>query len=132
MSRSQKDKTWPKHLILAHFKGICVEFVKLMFTMFFNIHMRIFCLVFYMTNFLNCIQSGGRKSKAAQNASKHIFSSHSRLYFPIHCCSNVIMSLHLVFSQHSLQCYKNIYSTPKYVSTVKVNVILTETMWVFE
>ena len=93
--------------ILAHFKGIRVEFVKRMFTMFFNIHMRIFCLVFYMTNFLNCIQSGGRKSKAAQNASKHIFSSHSRLYFSIHCCSNVIMSLHLVFNQQSLQCFQN-------------------------
>ena len=106
MSRSQKDKTWPKKLILAHFKGICVEFVKLMFTMFFNIHMRIFCLVFYMTNFLNCIQSGERKSKTAQNASKHIFSSNSRLYFPKHCSSNVIMSLHLVFSQHSLQCFQ--------------------------
>ena len=58
----------------SSFKGICAEFVKLMFTMFFNVHKRIFCLVFYMTNFLNCIQSGGRTSKAAQNASKHFFS----------------------------------------------------------
>ena len=39
MSMSQKDKTWPKskmlaHFkILAHFKGICAEFVKCMFTM---------------------------------------------------------------------------------------------------
>ena len=115
MSRSQKDITWPKSIILAHFKGICAEFVKLMFTMFFNIHMRIFCLVFYMTNFLNCIHSGGRKSKAAQNASKRNFSSHSSLYFPIHRCSNLIMSLHLVLIQHSLQCFQNIYSSPKYV-----------------
>ena len=56
--------------MLANCKGICAVFVKLMFTMFFYIHMRIICLVFYMTNFLNCIQSGGRTSKAAQNASK--------------------------------------------------------------
>ena len=55
---------------LAHFKGICAEFVKLMFTMSFYVHMRIFCLVFYMTNFLNCIQSGGRTGTAAQNALK--------------------------------------------------------------
>ena len=107
MSRSQKDKTWPKSIILAHFKGICAEFVKLMFTMFFNVHMRIFCVMHYMTNFLlNCIQSGGGTGKAAQNASKHIFSSYSRLYLPIHWCSDVIVSLHLVFIQHSLQCFQ--------------------------
>ena len=39
MSRSQKDKTWPKskmlaHFkILAHFKAICAEFVKFLFSM---------------------------------------------------------------------------------------------------
>ena len=92
MSRSQKDITWPKSIILAHFKGICSEFVKLI-----------------------SIHSGGRKSKAAQNASQRNFSSHSSLYFPIHCCSNLIMSLHLVLIQHSLQCFQNIYSSLKYV-----------------
>ena len=74
VSRSQKDKTCPKSTILANFKGICVEFVKLMITMFFYVNMRIFCLVFYMTNFLYCIQSEGRTSKAAkmlQNKVKH-------------------------------------------------------------
>ena len=80
MSRSQKDKTWPKSIILAHVKGIRAEFVKLMFTIFFNVHIRIFCLVFYMTNFLNCIQRGGRTSRATQKASKHIFISRIQGY----------------------------------------------------
>ena len=48
---------------LAHFKDIFEEFVKLMFTMFLDVHMRIFRVVSYMIDFLNCIQSGGRISK---------------------------------------------------------------------
>ena len=41
------------------------------FTMFFNVHMRMFCFNFYMTIFLNCVQSGvqGHRKKVAQNAS---------------------------------------------------------------
>ena len=70
MSRSQKNKTWPKSKILAHFKGICAEFVKFIFTMLFNVHMRLFCLVFYMKNFLNCIQSGGQGHRKKKSCSK--------------------------------------------------------------
>ena len=73
MSRSQKDKTWPKSIMLANFKSISAESVKLMFTMFFYVHMRIFCLVFWMTNFLNCIQSGqAMLLKMLQNRVKHM------------------------------------------------------------
>ena len=41
------------------------------FTTFFNFHIRLFCFAFYMTNFLNCTQSGGQghRKKVAQNAS---------------------------------------------------------------
>ena len=94
--------------------------------MFFNVHMGIFCLVFYMTNFLNCIQSGDRTSRAAQNASKHIFP---RIQDYIYQHIVAVMSLLLVFIQHSLQCFqKHLHM----YSNVKVNVILTETMWVFK
>ena len=68
-----KRQNLAQSIILAHFKGIFAEVVKLMFTMFLGVHMRIFYVVFYMIDFLNCIQSGGRTSKAALNASKHIF-----------------------------------------------------------
>ena len=42
-----------------------------LFTMFFNGHMRMFCFSFYMTNFLNYVQSGGQdhRKKVGQNAS---------------------------------------------------------------
>ena len=71
----QKVKvTESKHLTQKHyvssFLRVCVQNLFL-FTMFFNVHMRIFSFSFYMTNFLNCVQSGGQghRKKVGQNAS---------------------------------------------------------------
>ena len=71
--------------------------------------MRIFCLVFYMTNFLNCIciqsieDKITERNKTAQYASKHFF-----LVFKVILTNKYIvavMSLNLVFIRHSLQCF---------------------------
>ena len=42
-----------------------------LFAMFFNVHMSMLCFSFYMTNFLNCVQSGGQghRKEVGQNAS---------------------------------------------------------------
>ena len=66
--------TESKHLTQKHYVSSSLRvFVQnlFLFTMFFNVHMRMFCLSFYMTNFLNCVQSGGQghRKKVGQNAS---------------------------------------------------------------
>ena len=69
----QKDKvTERKHLTQKqNFSSSFVQNLLNLFTMLFNVHMRMFCFSFYMTNFLNCIQSQGHghRKKVAQNAS---------------------------------------------------------------
>ena len=71
----QKAKvTESKHLTKKHYVSSSLRiFVQnlFLFTMFFNVHMRVFCFSFYMTNFLNCVQSGGQdhRKKVGQNAS---------------------------------------------------------------
>ena len=69
-ARSQKEK----HLTQKHYVSSSLRvFVQnlFLFTMFFNVHMRMFCFSFYMTNFLNCVQSGGQghRKNVGQNAS---------------------------------------------------------------
>ena len=66
--------TESKHLTQKHYVSSSLRvFVQnlFLFTMFFNVHMRMFCFSFYMTNFLNCVQSGGQghRKKVGQNAS---------------------------------------------------------------
>ena len=71
----QKVKdTESKHLNQKHYVSSSLRvFVQnlFLFTMFFNVHMRMFCFSVYMTNFLNCVQSGGQghRKKVGQNAS---------------------------------------------------------------
>ena len=77
----QKVKvTESKHLTQKHYVSSFLRvFVQnlFLFTMFFNVHMRMFCFSFYMTNFLNCVQSGGqghRKKKLVKMLLKTYFS----------------------------------------------------------
>ena len=69
----QKVKvTENKHLTQKHYVSSSLRvFVQNLFTMFFNVNMRMFCFSFYMTDFLNCVQSGGQghRKKVGQNAS---------------------------------------------------------------
>ena len=66
--------TESKYLTQKHYVSSSLRvFVQnlFLFTMFFNVHMRMFCFSFYMTNFLNCVQSGGQghRKRVGQNAS---------------------------------------------------------------
>ena len=68
------EVTESKHLTQKHYISLYLRvFVQnlFLFTMIFNVHMRMFCFNFYMTNFLNCVQSGGQgqRKKVGQNAS---------------------------------------------------------------
>ena len=70
----QKVVTESKHLTQKHHVSSSSRvFVQnlFLFTMFFNVHMRMFCFSFYMTNFFNCVQSGGQghRKKVGQDAS---------------------------------------------------------------
>ena len=92
----QKVKaTESKHLTQKHYVSSSLRvFVQTLFlsTKFFNVHMRMFCFSFYMTNFLNCVQVEGKvtERKLSKCFLKRIFS-YSRLYLPTHCSSNVIV-----------------------------------------
>ena len=97
-----------------------------LFTMFFNVDMRMFCFSLYMTYFHNCIQSGGQghRKKVAQNAYYNVLFSYSRLYLPTHCSSNVTVP---GFYSHLLQCRsKTITILQQSISNVKVKAILGE------
>ena len=78
--------------------------------------MRMFCFSFYMTNFLNCVQSGGQghRKEVGQNASQNVLFSYSRLYLATHCSSNVIVPG--VCWSFVTMPFKNNYNTsPKYL-----------------
>ena len=59
-----------KHYVSSSFK-VFVQNLLNLFALFVDVHMRMFCVSFYMTNFLNCVQSGGQghRKKVSQNAS---------------------------------------------------------------
>ena len=97
-----------------------------LFTMFFNVHMRMVCFSFYMTNFLNCVQSGGQshRKKVVKMLLKTYFSRIQGYFYP-HIVA--VMSLYQVFVGHSLQCLsKTTTILHKSISSVKVKVILGE------
>ena len=54
-SKSLKKKQ--KHYVSSSLRVFVHNFF--LFTMFFNVHMRMFCFSFYMTNFLNGVQTRG-------------------------------------------------------------------------
>ena len=79
MSRSHKDKTWPKSIMLAHFK-ILAHFKGILCRIYVYNVMKIFCLVFYMTNFLNCICLKMKDKVTERNKVAQMFKTFSRLY----------------------------------------------------
>ena len=90
--------------------------------------MRIFCLVFYMTNFLNCIciQSGGQGHRKKQSCSI-CFKTYFLLFKVMltHTgCSNVIAPGR--YSAFITMLLKTSTILHDVYSNVKVNVILTE------
>ena len=95
-----------------------------LFTMFFSVHMRIFCFSLYMTNFLNCVQSRGQghRKKVSQNAS--YFSRIQRYTFTHTFSSNVIVPG--VYWAFITMPFKNNYILQQSISSVKVKVILGE------
>ena len=126
----QKVKaTESKHLTQKHYVSLSLRvFVQTLFlpTMFFNVHMRMFCFSFYMTNFLNCVQSGGQghRKKVVKMLLKTYFSRIQGYIYP-HIVT--VMSLYLVFVGHSLQCLSKT-TTILHQSISSVKVILGETI----
>ena len=126
----QKVKaTESKHLTQKHYVSSSLRvFVQtlFLFTMFFNVHMRMFCFSFYMTNFLNCVQSGGQghRKKVVKMLLKTYFS---RIQGYIYSHIVAVMSLYLVFVGHSLQCLSKT-TTILHQSISSVKVILGETI----
>ena len=124
----QKVKvTESKHLEKSKSSSLRVFVQNLfLFTMFFNVHMIMFCFSFYRTNFLNCVQSGayGHIRKLVKMLLKTYFSRIQGYIYP-HIVA--VMSLYLVFVGHSLQCLsKTTTVLHQSISSVKVKVILGE------
>ena len=70
-----------------------------LFTMFFNVDMRIFCFsffFFYMTNFLNCIQSGGQSGYSLNTNT-----------FLLHNASKVKVKVIAIFYDHRKKVAQN-------------------------
>ena len=73
-----------------------------LFTMFFNVHMRMFCFSFYMTNFRNAykVEDMVIERKLVKMLLKTYFSRIQGYIYP-HIVA--VMSLYLVIVGHSLQ-----------------------------
>ena len=114
---TERKHLTPKQNVSSSLR-VFVQNLLNLFTMFFNVHMRIFVLVFYMTNFLFKLHIYKVEDKVTESCSK-CFSKRIFLIFKIiftHtlCCGTKVM--YLGFFQHSLQCFSSI-------SSVKVKVI---------
>ena len=72
---TERQHLTQKQNVSSSLSRICAEFVKFVFAKFFNVHTSMFCLVFYMIDFLNCTYLGGQghRKKAAENASQNVF-----------------------------------------------------------